>query len=123
MKCIIAGSRTITDSVILQAALNASGFQDEITEVVWGGADGVDTLGWEWSCEQRLSAKRFPANWSKHGRVAGPIRNREMAEYADALLLVWDGESRGSANMLKEATARHLRVFVYRTDLHGKDSP
>jgi hypothetical protein len=45
----------------------------------------------------------FPAKWDKYGKAAGPLRNREMAAYADALILVWDGKSRGSANMLAEA--------------------
>ncbi len=46
--------------------------------------------------------KEFPPDWEKHGKAAGPIRNKEMAEYADALLLIWDGKSRGSASMKKE---------------------
>jgi len=44
----------------------------------------------------------FKPDWGTHGRAAGPIRNREMAKYGDALLLIWDGASRGSANMKQE---------------------
>ena len=35
---------------------------------------------------------RFDTDWNKHGRAAGPIRNKQMAEYGDALLIIWDGE-------------------------------
>lgn len=37
-----------------------------------------------------------------------------MADYADALIAIWDGESRGTANMIEEAEKRGLKVFVYR---------
>jgi hypothetical protein len=36
-----------------------------------------------------------------------------MAENADALVAIWDGKSRGTANMIQEAEKRGLRVFVY----------
>lgn len=49
-----------------------------------------------------VTYKGFPADWETYGKSAGPIRNRQMAQYADALLLIWDGESRGSANMREE---------------------
>lgn len=48
-----------------------------------------------------------------YGRAGGPIRNAKMAEYGDALLLIWDGKSRGSQSMLREATKRKLRVQTY----------
>lgn len=51
------------------------------------------------------------SDWKRDGKAAGPIRNRAMAEYADALILVWDGSSRGSGNMLGEARRHDLRVF------------
>lgn len=46
-----------------------------------------------------LKLTKFPADWEKFGKVAGHIRNKQMAEEGDALLLIWDGESKGSANM------------------------
>ncbi len=50
----------------------------------------------------KLPVKEFPADWDQHGNAAGPIRNAQMADYADALLLIYDGESRGSLNMRKQ---------------------
>lgn len=74
----------------------------KITEVVSGGAEGVDQLGKDWAYKNGIPSKQFNAHWSENGRAAGPMRNREMAAYADALIAVWDGESRGTKNMIEE---------------------
>lgn len=110
MKTIIAGSRTITNPVFLAKAIAESGFF--ITEVISGRAPGVDTLGERWARMKNIPITLFPANWAEHGKAAGPIRNQEMAEYGDALLLVWDGKSSGSKDMLSRAKARGLQVYV-----------
>lgn len=101
MKVIIAGSRHMPFScypLIAQAVARA---HFPVTEVVCGEARGADTFGKKWAYEVGIPVKSFPADWNKHGKGAGPIRNREMAEYADALIVfIWDA-SRGSANMLR----------------------
>lgn len=71
----------------------------QIKEIVSGGATGMDSVGEAFAKNYHVPLKRFPADWAKYGGLAGPRRNREMAEYADALLLVWNGTSKGSANM------------------------
>lgn len=99
MKVIIAGSRTITDRELVIREVWKLPF--EITEVVSGGARGVDAIG-EWIAEiVTIPVCRFPADWDKHGKAAGPIRNKQMAEYADAAIVIWDGKSRGSKNMIE----------------------
>jgi hypothetical protein len=99
MKLIIAGSRTlkpsygfIWDCIKILRITN-------ITEIVSGTARGVDQEGEHWASHAKVPIKRFPANWDILGKKAGPIRNAEMASYADALLLIWDGKSSGSSNM------------------------
>ena len=57
--------------------------------------------------------KRFPAEWDKYGRKAGPLRNEAMARYADALLAYWNGESKGTKSMIELAKASGLKVGVY----------
>ena len=101
MKLIIAGSRSFDDyDLLCEKASQVNENFDEITEVVCGGAKGADILGKKWADENGIPVKLMPANWSKNGKAAGPIRNREMAEYADALLVFWDGESLGTKNMI-----------------------
>lgn len=109
MKTIIAGSRGITDYSLLLKAYSECGF--EITEVVSGGARGVDKLGERLAQELNLPLKIFPADWSK-GKQAGFIRNVQMAEHADALIAVWDGQSRGTAHMITIARSLGLKVYV-----------
>ena len=102
MKLIIAGSRTLNPSHgFLWGAIKMLGII-EISEVVCGMAEGVDLEGMHFASHAGILLAQFPADWKQHGKAAGPIRNKQMAEYADALLLIWDGESRGSANMKKE---------------------
>lgn len=112
MKIIIAGSRTITDyNAVLQAICNSpSSFA--ITEVVSGVAAGPDRLGEQFAEEAQLPIKRFPADWQKHGRGAGYIRNTEMARYADGLIAVWDGKSNGTRHMIRTMEALGKLVHV-----------
>ena len=70
-----------------------------LTEIVSGKARGIDQLGEAWARAREIPVKEFPADWDTHGKIAGVIRNREMAEYADGALVLWDGKSRGSQNM------------------------
>ena len=112
MKAIIAGTRTWKDIFAIRMLLNE--VQEElgpITEIVSGGASGADEIGEMLAKEKDIPVRRFPADWDKHGKAAGPIRNREMAAYADVLLLAWDGESPGSRNMLR--TAREYGLGIY----------
>jgi len=111
MKVIIAGSRTLTNYQTVLDAIAASGFF--ISQVVSGGASGVDQLGELYAFEQDLSLKVFPAKWSLYGKGAGPIRNQEMADYAEALIAVWDGESTGTKDMIARARDKGLEVYVH----------
>lgn len=115
MKTIIAGGRTITDYSLVLSALRESEFQ--ITEVISGMASGVDTLAIQYARENNLPLIEFHADWNTHKRAAGPIRNREMAKYGEALIAIWDGQSRGTKNMIEEAAKKGLKVYVKRTDL------
>ena len=112
MKTIIAGSRGITDIQHIRDAV--AGFDGEISEVVSGTARGVDRLGEQWAQEQSVPVARFPADWNQHGKKAGYLRNREMAAYADALIAVWDGVSRGTKNMIEEMEELEKVVHVHR---------
>lgn len=109
MRVIIAGSRTIIDQDQVSQAVLESRFT--ITKVICGMARGVDMLGYEWATDNRVPISEFPADWNKHGRRAGYLRNLEMAENADALVLVWDGKSKGSAMMKKIAQDKGLPIF------------
>jgi hypothetical protein len=112
MRVIISGSRTVRDYNLIVRAVEESGFQIDV--VVSGRAEGVDRYGEEWAANHDVPVDEYPADWGAHGRSAGHIRNREMADNADALIAIWDGESRGTRNMIETAKRLGLRVHVHR---------
>lgn len=111
-RCIIAGSRSATQKDV-DAALAACPWSPGITRVVTGCARGADTYGVAWAQARGLPVERFPAYWEQYGRHAGHIRNMAMAMSTDALVAAWDGKSRGTRDMIHEAEARELKVFVW----------
>ena len=111
LKVIIAGSRTILNYRQVCIAVKLSAFN--ITEVVSGVAKGPDKLGEQWAAEHNIPVKRFHADWNRLGRAAGPIRNQQMGEYADAAVIVWDGSSSGSKNMMDVMHQLTKPCFVY----------
>jgi len=111
MKTIIAGSRDIVDYGLVKEAMNRIPW--EVSEIVSGKAKGVDSLGERWASENNISIKSFPADWETYGKSAGPIRNAQMAKYADALVAIWDGKSRGTSNMINEAKELGLKVVIF----------
>lgn len=117
MKLIIAGSRTIDGvegmAALMDAASACPWGSPDITEIVSGGARGIDTLGEQLADKLLIPVRRFPADWDTHGRAAGFIRNTEMAKHADALLAVWDGKSRGTAHMIATAAQNGIPAFVW----------
>ena len=102
MKLIIAGGRELHPSPrFIDSTIEDFGIDKyKIEELVCGKARGVDTAGEKWASiyQTRIVTKEFPY-LSEYGRSGGHIRNKQMAEYADILLLIWDGKSKGSLNM------------------------
>lgn len=115
MKIIIAGSRGVTERDVRQA-IECCSWANFATAVVSGTAKGADTFGENWARSEGIEIHPCPANWEQYGRKAGPLRNLEMAAYADGLIAVWDGHSRGTQSMIDAAEQHGLRMFVFRTD-------
>jgi len=114
MKVIIAGPRDFFDANELELAIvDAAKNGIVITEVVCGKAKGVDTLGEEWAERNGVPVKSFPANWTKHGKAAGYIRNGEMARYGEALIaLSYFVPSPGTADMIRQAAQKKLKIHI-----------
>lgn len=74
---------------------------------------GADYLGELYAKTRGIQLNRFPADWGKHGKAAGPIRNKEMAEYATHLVAFPSKTSRGTKNMIKLAEENSLEVRVF----------
>lgn len=117
MKTIIAGSRTISDLSVINIAVQASGFH--ISVVVEGEAKGVDSLAKLWAEANGIPVTEFKADWRRFGRGAGPIRNEQMAKFADGLIAIWDGQSPGTKNMIALGEELGLKVFVFKHTPNG----
>lgn len=94
------------------------GLPFEVSAVVWGCCAGVDEAGKNWGDWAGLRVIPFPPNWAKYGRKAAPpIRNGEMAKAGDALLLIWGGDSRGSADMKRKMLKLKKPIYelIFRT--------
>ena len=113
MKLIIAGTSGMRVSVELVDQL-ITHYDLDVREIVSGTGGEIDAAAEDWS-EIYLNEdpKFFDSKWSSMGVNAGSERNRKMAEYADALLIVWDGKS-SDAEELRE-NMRKLRKPVYET--------
>lgn len=88
----------------------------EDVEIVSGGARGADTLGEQFAKKHGCKIKRFIPDWEGLGKQAGFIRNWDMAKYADACVVFWDGKSKGTKHMinLAEKEGLLLRVVEYK---------
>jgi hypothetical protein len=117
MRTIIAGSRDLLYPLdLVTRAVNSYKDMLTITCVLSGTARGIDRAGEEWAKAHNIPIEYYPANWDEFGKAAGFIRNREMALRADALLAVWDGKSRGTANMIRTAALLNLETFTYKIE-------
>jgi hypothetical protein len=97
VKVIVAGSRGIKNEDVVFSCIERSGFA--ISEVVSGGADGVDKIGEIFAQRAGLPCTQFIPNW-RIGKKAGYLRNERMGKYGEAAVIVWDGESRGTKSMI-----------------------
>jgi len=127
MKVIIAGTRykdadqkiPFDDYALIGQAVWRSRFT--ITEVVSGCAIGADRLGEQWARLNDIPIKEMPADWTHNGKAAGQMRNKAMAEYADAAIVVWDGKSPGSRNMIENMIRRKKPYYVALTSTTLED--
>jgi hypothetical protein len=117
MKVIIAGSRGFSNFQLLYTKCEEILETQSDIEIVSGTAKGADKLGEHYASLKGYSVARFPADWDKHGKAAGFLRNKEMAEYANMLIAFWDGESKGTKHMIDLAQSNGLEIHIVNTNL------
>ena len=114
-RVIIAGTRSFNDYELLRDSCNNLLSEKQRTHtvvIISGTARGADQMGERYARERGFQLRRFPADWEQYGRSAGHIRNAKMADNADALIAFWDGESKGTKNMIDNARRKGLAVRV-----------
>ena len=115
MKFGIVGSRTIKDRSIIPRAIEMikeSRSKFKITKIVSGGAIGVDTMAEKYADRNEIDKKIFEADWEKLGKKAGYIRNEEIVEYCDELLIIWDGKSKGTKHDIDLCKKHHKDYYL-----------
>lgn len=111
MKVIIAGSRNFNNYELLKNTLIPFIIENNIEEIVSGGAKGADKLGILFGNQMHIPVKIFYPDWEKYGKSAGIIRNHQMGDYADYLIAFWDGKSHGTKDMIE---------YMKKLNKHGK---
>ena len=106
MKLLIVGSRSITDFDLTPYV------SKETDTVISGGAGGVDRLAEQYADRHRLSKYILRPHYDLYGRAAPLKRNEQMVDMADAVLLVWDGCSKGTQYTLKYAEKTNKPVTL-----------
>lgn len=115
-RVIVCGGRDFNDKELCFKSLDKYIGDDSTIELVSGHAKGADTIGEDYAKQRNLKVSVFKPDWKRYGRGAGPIRNRQMLEYAlesrPMIIAFWDGQSRGTKNMIDQARKAGATVHI-----------
>lgn len=110
MKVLVTGSRDWADRGAIEEGFN----QLSPTLAIHGTAQGADWIADAVAVTRGIDRVKFPANWNKHGKAAGPIRNRMMFDMTqpDVVLAFPLPQSRGTWDMVEYARSKGAAVLV-----------
>ena len=106
MKLLIVGSRSITD-FDLSPYVSA-----DVDTIISGGAGGVDALAEQYADTHRLSKYIIRPRYDLYRRAAPLKRNEQMVDVSDAVLVIWDGQSKGTQHTIKSAEKANKPLTV-----------
>lgn len=111
MKVIVCGDRDFRSPAQVWRELDRLHAEFGFTAIMQGGATGVDAFAREWATTKpEVHRYACKADWGKHGRAAGPIRNARMLEWKPNAVIAFPGGP-GTANMVKQATEAGVKVI------------
>ena len=108
MKIAIVGSRTLTVNDLSQY------LPEGVTEIVSGGAKGIDACAKKYAVENGLRLTEFLPQYDKFVKAAPLKRNLQIIDYADQVIVFWDGTSRGTKYVIEQCEKQNKRVTVYK---------
>lgn len=111
MKLAVIGSRVYPNYAQIYQVISCL---PPDTEIVSGGARGVDYIAKKAAQINLLPYKEFPAEWEIYGKAAGFMRNSLIVDYCEGLIAFWDGESRGTLDSILKAIYQDklYRIFT-----------
>lgn len=117
-RLVITGSRDWTNRPFLYGILDRIYDVRPFDVLIHGDARGVDRMGRDWAIENGIAVMKFPANWTKHGKSAGPIRNGEMIEKGHPTIAAAFplNDSIGTWDMVRKLDVNDIPILY----LHGK---
>ncbi|MBQ8133857.1 MAG: DUF2493 domain-containing protein [Clostridia bacterium] len=107
MKVAIIGSRSLYINNLNQY------LPKEITEIVSGGAKGIDTSAKNYAEKNNIKLKEFLPNYKQYGKSAPLKRNIEIIQYADLVIAFWDGKSKGTKFVIDNCQKMNVPVNIY----------
>jgi hypothetical protein len=107
MRILVCGGRDFADMNFLFNKLTGFVLERQIPfddiVIIEGGARGADTLARQWAESLGIKFVEYPADWYRHGRSAGPIRNKQMLTEGKPDLVIAFPGGKGTHNMIKQA--------------------
>lgn len=111
MRAIVCGGRDYSDEERLWRELEAfHRSEGKITAIAHGGARGADKMAALWGRGEHIPVREYVADWKKHGKAAGPLRNQRMLEEFKPDVVIAFAGGRGTADMIRRAEAEGIRV-------------
>ena len=107
MKVGVIGSRGLTVDNLEQY------LPENTTEIVSGGAKGIDTCAREYAISHGIKLTEFLPEYSRYGRGAPLKRNLKIIEYADVVIAFWDGKSKGTKYVIDNCKKQGVQVDVH----------
>jgi len=113
MNVIMCGGRNWDNAGKIQDAFDLLGPGKH--RIIQGGASGADNMSKNLATSRGIEVITYDADWKKHGRAAGPIRNQKMLEQGnpDEVFAFWDGKSRGTLDMISRAVKGGIPVRIF----------
>lgn len=114
LRVLVCGGRDYADREHVYLVLDLLHRRVGVAVLIQGEARGADTLAREWAEARGVPVLPFPADWTRHGRFAGPRRNQRMLdEGRPGLVLAFPG-GRGTMDMTRRARRAGVRVISVR---------
>lgn len=113
-RVLVCGGRDYSDRKRVYEILDVAHRANPIILLIAGGANGADALAVDWARGESVPHKVFNADWEKHGRAAGPIRNQQMLDEGRPHMVIAFPGGKGTANMVKLAGVASVAVVRVR---------